>query len=90
MRAAVYTFVHSHNVCDTVDTELSDQPLFCYRKINTAKDFRKELIFMHDYSMCKRLLEQEVWIRNRRTHMVNTFISNERNKTTGSTVDNFA
>ena len=38
VRAAVYTFVHSHNVCDTVDTELSDQPLFCYRKINTAKD----------------------------------------------------
>ena len=28
VRAAVYTFVHSHNVCDTVDTELSDQPLF--------------------------------------------------------------
>ena len=90
MRAAVYTFVHSHNVCDTVDTELSDQPLLCYRKINTAKDFRKELIFIHDYSMCKRFLEQEVWIRNRRTHMVNTIIRNERNKTTGSTVDNFA
>ena len=26
---AVYTFVHSHNVCDTVDTELSKQPPFC-------------------------------------------------------------
>ena len=38
----------------------------------------------------KRLLVQEVWIRNRRTHMVNTSISNERNKATGSTVDNSA
>ena len=28
--AAVYTLVHSHNVCDTVDTELWDQPLFLY------------------------------------------------------------
>ena len=28
VRAAVYTFVHSHNVYDTVDTELSDQPRF--------------------------------------------------------------
>ena len=44
VRAAVYTFVHSHNVCDTADPELSDQPLFCNRKINTAKDFRKALI----------------------------------------------
>ena len=33
VRAAVYTFVHSHNVCDTVDTVLSDLPLFCmFRK----------------------------------------------------------
>ncbi len=47
-RAAVYTFVHSHNVCDTENPELSDRPLFCNRKINTAKDFRKALIFMHD------------------------------------------
>ena len=39
VRAAVYTFVHSHTVCDTIDTELSDQPPFCNRKINTAKDF---------------------------------------------------
>ena len=45
-------FVHSHNVCDTVDPELSDQPLFCNRKINTAKDFRKALIFMHDSVPC--------------------------------------
>ena len=52
MRSVVYTFVHSHNVCDTVDTELSDQPLFCNRKINTAKDFRKALIFMHDSGLC--------------------------------------
>ena len=52
MRAAVYKFVHSHNICDTVDTELSDQPLFCNRKINTAKDFRKALIFMHDSVLC--------------------------------------
>ena len=84
--------VHSHNVCDTADPELSDRPLFCNRKINTAKDFRKALIFMHDSvnSMCKWLLEQEVRIRNRRTHMVNTIISNERNKATGSTVENSA
>ena len=42
VRAAVYTLVHSHNVCDTVDTELSDQPHFCNKQtqiINTAKDF---------------------------------------------------
>ena len=33
VRAAVYMFVHSHNVCDTVDTVLSDLPLFCiFRK----------------------------------------------------------
>ena len=38
VRAAVYMLVHSHNVCDTVDIELSDQPLFCNRTINTAKD----------------------------------------------------
>ena len=44
VRAAVYTSVHSHNVCDTADPELSDRPLFCNRKINTAKDFRKALI----------------------------------------------
>ena len=53
--AAVYTFVHSDNVCGTVDTELSDQPLFCNRKINTLKDFRKALICMHDCSVCKLL-----------------------------------
>ena len=34
VRAAVYMFVHSHNVCDTVDTELSDLPIFCHIKIN--------------------------------------------------------
>ena len=49
VRAAVYTFVHSHNVCDTVETELSDRVLFCKRKINTAKDFRKPIISMHDF-----------------------------------------
>ena len=52
VRAAVYTFVHSHNVCDTVDSELSDRPLFCNRKLNTAKDFRKALIFIHDSVPC--------------------------------------
>ena len=52
VRAAVYTFVRSHNVCDTVDSELSDQPLFCNRKINTAKDFKRALIFMHDSVPC--------------------------------------
>ena len=45
-------FVHSHDVCDTADSELSVQPLFCNRKINTAKDFRKALIFMHDSVPC--------------------------------------
>ena len=52
MIAAVYTFVHNHNVCDAVDSELSDQSLFCNRKINTAKDFRKVLMFMHDSVPC--------------------------------------
>ena len=47
VRAAVHTFVHSHNVCDTVDPELSDRTLFCNRKINITKDFRKALVFMH-------------------------------------------
>ena len=32
--------------------ELPDQPLFCNRKINTAKDFRKALISMHDTVPC--------------------------------------
>ena len=32
VRVAVYTFVHNHNVSGTVDTELSDQPIFCNRK----------------------------------------------------------
>ena len=45
-------FVHRHNVCDTEDPELSDRPLFCNRKINTAKDFRKRLIFKHDSVPC--------------------------------------
>ena len=44
--------VHSHNVCDTADAELSDRPLFCNRKINTAKDFTKRLIFKHDSVPC--------------------------------------
>ena len=52
VRAAVYALGHSHNVCDTVDTELSDQPLFCNRKINTVKDFRKVLLFMHNSVLC--------------------------------------
>ena len=52
MRSVVYTFVHSHNVCDTVGTELSNQPLSCNRIINTAKDLRKALIFMHDSVPC--------------------------------------
>ena len=41
-------------------------------------------------SVYKWLLEQEVWIRNRRTHVVNAIISNERNTATGSTVENSA
>ena len=57
-RAAVYTFVHSHNVCDTADPELSHRLLFCNRKINTAKDFRKALKkFARLCSLFKRLLE---------------------------------
>ena len=32
-------------------------------------------------------LVQEIWIRNRQTHMVNAFIGNERDKATGSTVE---
>ena len=52
VREAVYTFVHSHNVCDTADHELSDRPLSCNSKINTAKDFTKALIFMHGSVPC--------------------------------------
>ena len=35
------------------DTELSDQPLFCNRKINMAKDFRKARISMHNSVPCE-------------------------------------
>ena len=96
MRAAGYTFVHSHNICDTVDIELPDQSLFfsffCNRKINTAKDFRKALISVHDsvpranglWSRKFGLAIDEYII------MVNTIISNERNKATGSIVETFA
>ena len=87
MRAAVYTFVHRHNVCDTADPELTDRPLFCNRKINTAKGAN---FYARLCSVSKWLLEQEVWIRNRRIHMVNTIISNERNKATGYAVENSA
>ena len=54
MKAAVYTFVHSHNICDTVDTELSDQHLKKKKivTVNTVKDFRKVLISMHDAVRC--------------------------------------
>ncbi|WP_419627006.1 hypothetical protein, partial [Thiolapillus sp.] len=52
MRAAVNTFVHSVDGCDTVDTELSDLPPFCNRKINSVKDFRKAVISMHDSVPC--------------------------------------
>ena len=48
MIAAVNTFVHSVDGGDIVDTELSDLPTFCNRKIKTAKDFRKAVISMHD------------------------------------------
>ena len=48
MRAAVHTFVHSVDGCDTIDAELSDLPPFCNRKINSVKDFRKAVISMHD------------------------------------------
>ena len=52
MRAAVHTFVHSVNGCDTVDTELSGLPPFCKRKVNTVKDFRKAVTSMHDSVPC--------------------------------------
>ena len=60
MRAAVYTFVHRHNVCDTADPELTDRPLFCNRKINTAKGAN---FYARLCSVSKWLLEQEVWIK---------------------------
>ena len=41
-------------------------------------------------SVSKWFLEQEVWITNRRIHKVSTIISNDRNKATGSTVENSA
>ena len=79
MRAAAYKVVHNHNVCDTVDNELSDQPLFCNTKINTAKDFGKALISKHDSVPCAKqwLLEQEIWIRNRRTHNYGQLVTKE-------------
>ena len=52
MRAAVNTFVHSVDGCDTVDTELSDLPLFFNRKINLVKDFGQAVISMHDSVPC--------------------------------------
>ena len=52
VRAAVNTFVHSVDGCDTVDIELSDLPSFCNRKINSVKDFRKAVISMHDSVPC--------------------------------------
>ena len=87
MKAAVFfvlffVFVYSHNVCDTADPELSDQPPFCNRKINAAKDFRKVLIFMHDSVPCAN----GFWSRkfgleiDEHTIMVNIIISNERKK----------
>ena len=52
MRAAVNTFVHSVDGCGTADTELSDLPSFCNRKINSVKDFRKVVISMHGSVPC--------------------------------------
>ena len=44
--------VHSVDSCDTVDTELSDQPPFCDSKMIMTKDFRKALISVHDSVPC--------------------------------------
>ena len=53
VRAAVNTFVHSVDGCDTVDTELSDLPRFVmFRKIKSVHDFRKAVISMHDSVPC--------------------------------------
>ena len=52
VRAAVNTFVHSVDGCDTVDTESSDLPPFCNRKINSVKDFRQVVLSMHDSVLC--------------------------------------
>ena len=91
MRAAVNTFVHSVDGCDTVDIELSDLQPFCNRKINSVKDFQKVVISMHDLCpVCKWFLAQKIWNRNRQTHMVIAVISNKRNKTTGFTMETFA
>ena len=35
-----------------IDTELSDLPPFCNRKINPVKDFRKAVMSMHDSVPC--------------------------------------
>ena len=51
----MFTRLYSHNVCDKVDTKLSDQPHFCNKQtkiINTAKDFRKPHISVHDSVPC--------------------------------------
>ena len=92
VRAAVYTFVHSHNICDTVDIEMPDQSLFCNRKINTAKNFRKALISVHDsVPRANGFWSRKFgWAIDEYIIMVNTIISNERNKATGSIVEKIA
>ena len=90
VRAAVYIFVHSHNVCDTIDPELSDQPLFCNRKINTAKDFKKALIFMHNSVPCSNCFWSRKFGLEIDEHMwsIPSLLTKETNKATGSTVEN--
>ena len=82
-------FVHSHNVCETADPELSDRPLFCNRKINTTKDFRKVLICMHDSVPCAKGFWSRKFGLKIEEHIC-TIISNERNRATGSTLENSA
>ena len=59
MRAAVNTFVHSVDGCGTADTELSDLPSFCNRKINSVEDFRKAVVSMHDSVPCAMVFGTE-------------------------------
>ena len=66
MRAAVNTFVHSVDGCDTVDTELSDLPRFVmFRKIKSVNDFRKAVISMHNSVPCAN----GFWHRKSETEM---------------------
>ena len=48
------------------------------------------LISVHESVPCANLLEQDIWFRNRQTHMAIAIFGNERNKATGFTMESYA